>query len=264
MIAFVLCTMQHLSHGQYNESKFDSTMMNKMKIEIWSDVVCPFCYIGKRKFELGLEQFSHKDSVEVVWKSFQLNPDLKTDTTISIYQSLADQKGWTLEYTRNTTKHVTDMASEVGLHYDFDKTIVANTFNAHRLIHLAKTKGKQSEAEELLFKSYFIDGKNIDDDSILEAVGVEIGIDSAETAQMLSGDLFKNEVEQDIYEAQQVGVRGVPFFVLDHKYALSGAQQPEAFLSALNQAWDEFIKRNSTTKLEVKEGAVCSPDEGCD
>ncbi|MFN0031839.1 MAG: DsbA family protein [Flavobacteriales bacterium] len=235
-----------------------------MKIEVWSDVVCPFCYIGKRKFELGLEQFAHKDSVEIVWKSFQLNPSIKTDTTISIYQSLADQKGWTLEYSRSATKHVTDMAEEVGLHYDFDKTIVANTFNAHRLIHLAKSKGKQSEAEELLFKSYFIDGKNIDDDSVLISLGIEIGIDSTETVQMLSGHLFEKEVQQDIYEAQQVGVRGVPFFVLDDKYALSGAQQPEVFLSALNQVWAEFSERNATTKLEIKEGAACTPDAGCE
>lgn len=210
-----------------------------MKIEIWSDVMCPFCYIGKRKFEAALEQFENKANVEVVWKSFQLNPAMKTDPSKNITNYLAEIKGWSLEQAKEMNTHVTNMAKEVGLHYDFDKAIVANSFDAHRLIQLAKKHGKGDEAEEQLFKAYFTEGKNTDDHSTLIEIGISIGLNEIEVKQVLASDQFADDVRKDIIEAQQIGVRGVPFFVVDRKYGVSGAQPTEVFLETLTKAWAE-------------------------
>lgn len=207
-----------------------------MKIEIWSDVMCPFCYIGKRRFENALAQFENKDEVEIVWRSFQLNPALQTDPSKNTIEHLAESKGWDMEYTRKTTDYVVNMAKELGLNYDFEKAIVANSFNAHRLLHLAKQNYVQNECEEKLFEAYFIHGKNIDDNDVLLELGLSLGIHSDAILDMLSSDAYAVDVESDIYQAQQIGVQGVPFFVIDNKYAISGAQQSETFLAALYKA----------------------------
>jgi len=204
-----------------------------MKIEIWSDVMCPFCYIGKRRFENALAQFENKDEVEIVWRSFQLNPTLQTDPSKNTIEHLAESKGWDMEYTRKTTDYVVNMAKELGLNYDFEKAIVANSFKAHRLLHLAKQNQVQNECEEKLFEAYFIHGKNIDDNDVLLELVLSLGIDSDAILDMLSSDAFAADVESDINQAKQIGVQGVPFFVFDNKYAISGAQQSETFLAAL-------------------------------
>ena len=204
-----------------------------MKIEIWSDVMCPFCYIGKRRFENALAQFENKDEVEIVWRSFQLNPALQTDPSKNTIEHLAESKGWDMEYTRKTTDYVVNMAKELGLNYDFEKAIVANSFKAHRLLHLAKQNQVQNECEEKLFEAYFIHGKNIDDNEVLLELGLSLGIDLDAILDMLSSDAYAADVESDIYKARQIGVQGVPFFVFDNKYAISGAQQSETFLAAL-------------------------------
>ncbi len=211
-----------------------------MKVEIWSDVMCPFCYIGKRKFENALEQFAHKDEVEVVWKSFQLNPDMKTEAGKNINQYLAEAKGWSIEKAKEMNDHVSGIAKDIGLTYHLDKAVVANSFDAHRFSHLAKKYGKQNDAEEKLFEAYFTDGKNTADHQTLVELGSEIGMNATEISTVLSSDEFTDEVNQDIYEAQQVGVRGVPFFVLGEKYAISGAQESSTFLQALNKTWEEI------------------------
>lgn len=236
-----------------------------MKVEIWSDVMCPFCYIGKRKFELALSQFPYKDQVEVEWKSFQLNPAQKTQPGKSVTQYLAEIKGWTLSYAKQMNDYVTGLAKEVGLDYDFDKAVVANSFDAHRLLQLAKTKGKGDELEERLFKAYFTEGKNTADYDTLVNLAEEIGLDTKEVREVLSGTQFKEEVLKDIYEARQVGVSGVPFFVINQKYAVSGAQAPETFLKALKTSWEEQEKENAQTKLSpaATDGAACTPEDGC-
>jgi len=207
-----------------------------MKVEIWSDVMCPFCYIGKRRFENALAQFENKDEVEIVWRSFQLNPTLQTNPSKNTIEHLAESKGWDMDYTRKTTDYVVNMAKELGLNYDFEKAIVANSFKAHRLLHLAKQNQVQNECEEKLFEAYFIHGKNIDDNDVLLELGLSLGIDLDAILDMLSSDAFASDVESDIYQAQQIGVQGVPFFVFDNKYAISGAQQSETFLAALYKA----------------------------
>ena len=208
-----------------------------MKVEIWSDVMCPFCYIGKRKFEKALAQFEHKDKVIVEWKSFQLNPNLVTDPTKNTLEYLAQSKGWTLDYTKQTTEHVSNIAKEQGLDFNFEKAVVANSFDAHRLLHLAKKYNLQNECKEQLLKAYFIDGKNTADLELLTKIGINIGLNETEITETLNSNLYANEVNEDIYHAQQVGVKGVPFFVFGNKYAVSGAQEPETFLGALNKTF---------------------------
>jgi len=210
-----------------------------MKVEIWSDIMCPFCYIGKRKFESALAQFEHKDDVDIVWKSFQLNPDMKTEAGKNINQYLAEIKGWSVEQAKEMNDRVTEMAKQVGLEYDLNKAVVANSFNAHRLIQFAKNTGKGDAAEERLFKAYFTEGKNVDDLDVLSQLAGEIGLNITEVDEVLKSAAFSDEVQQDVYEAQQVGVRGVPFFVLGNKYAVSGAQESATFLQALKTTWDE-------------------------
>jgi predicted DsbA family dithiol-disulfide isomerase len=211
-----------------------------MRIEIWSDVMCPFCYIGKRKFEQALAQFPARDNIQLVWKSFQLSPEIITDHTKNIHRFLADHKGMSLEQATQMNNQVTEMAALVGLVYNFDKSVVANSFNAHRFSHFAKSKGKQNEAEELLFQSYFTDGKDIDDYPTLVELGNRIGLDAEELSGVLQSGRYADDVRADIMEAQQLGVRSVPFFVFDRKYAVSGAQETNTFLQALESAFKEW------------------------
>jgi predicted DsbA family dithiol-disulfide isomerase len=211
-----------------------------MKIEIWSDVMCPFCYIGKRRFEKALELFPLKDKITIEWKSFQLSPDMQTDTSKNINQFLAEHKGISIEEAQSMNSYVTDMAAKEGLTYNFDTAIVANSFNAHRFTHFAKKYGKQLEAEEQLFQSYFTDGKNIDDYSTLIDLGTTIGLDSSTLKTALENNSYATEVKTDIAEAQAIGVRGVPFFVFNRKYAISGAQETSTFLKALEQSFTEW------------------------
>ena len=222
-------------------NKFDVLTIKKvkLKVEIWADVICPWCYIGKRRFELALEQFEHLKDVDIEWKSFQLNPNSKPYPGKSIHQSLADKKGWTLEYAKQMNDHVTSVAKEVGLIYNFDKTIPANTSDAHRLIQLAKKSGIGQMAEEQLFKAYFTDGKNIADHVTLVKLGTEIGLEKEKISKMLSSNECADDVSRDSYEAVQLGIHSVPYFLISEKYSVSGAQQPEAFLDALQRAWLE-------------------------
>ena len=215
---------------------------NKMLVEIWSDVMCPFCYIGKRKFEAALAQFPDRADIQLVWKSFQLSPDMKTDTAKKIHQYLAEHKGFSLQEAKRMNDQVTLLAAKVGLIYNFDKSIVANSFNAHRFSHFAKQNGKQNEAEEKLFQAYFTDGKNIDDYSTLIQLATEIGLDAATLKVALENGMYADEVKKDVYEAQQVGVRGVPFFVFNRKHAVSGAQESQLFLQTLAKSFAEFRK----------------------
>lgn len=234
-----------------------------MKVEIWSDVMCPFCYIGKRRFEEALQQFGHQEEIDIEWKSFQLNPDLQTDPSLIVTQYLADIKGWNLDYARQMNAHVTGMAAEVGLTYDFDRAVVANSFNAHRLIHLAQKYYSGDAAKEALLKAYFTDGKNIDDPQTLIELGLSIGLSAPEVQQMLDSDIYADAVKHDIAEAQYLGIRGVPFFVLNNKYGISGAQAVPVFTESLQKAFGEWKEEHATSSLEISEGESCGPDGNC-
>lgn len=216
---------------------------NKMKVEIWSDVVCPFCYIGKRRFEQAVNQFAHADQLEIVWKSFQLNPAQISDINKSAVQSLAESKGISLVEAQRMTEYVTDMARSVGLSYNFDKTVVANTFRAHQFTHFAKAHNKQNEAEEALFQAYFTDGLNIDNVDVLAQLADQIGLNTEQFLNAIENGTYVDAVSQDLYEARQVGVQGVPFFLIDGKYAVSGAQESSTFLKTLDKAYKEHQKK---------------------
>lgn len=237
---------------------------HKMQVEIWSDVMCPFCYIGKRKFENALAQFAQRDSIEIIWKSFQLNPEMVTDASKNSIVALAESKGISVEESKEMHQYVIKMAASVGLEYHMDKTIAANSFKAHRLTHYAKTQSKQIELEEKLFEAYFTKGKNIDDNNTLAEIAAEVGLNKNEVAKMLLGNDFTDDVKRDIYEAQQVGARGVPFFVFDRKYAVSGAQESAVFLNSLQKSFEEWKKNNPAEKLQVENGKVCTPEKECD
>ena len=232
-----------------------------MKIKIWSDVRCPFCYIGKRKFEMALEKFQHKNDVEVEWQSFELDPTLVTQPDVNATVHLSEIKGISKERANEMQQYVTQVAKEVGLNFNFDKTIVANSFNAHRLIQFAKSKGFGNEAEEALFKAHFIEGKNIDNKEVLLHIAINIGLDENETTKMLASNAFAKEVKQDEMQAQDLGISGVPFFVLNDKYAVSGAQSPETFLKAMEQTWKETEEKKP---LVINQGESCSVDGTCD
>ncbi len=222
----------------------EETSLPVMTINIWSDIRCPFCYIGKRNFERALEQFAHKDSVEVTWRSFELDPSLKTQPESDLFGYLAKVKGMSYEESVQMHQHVTEVARAAGLDFNFDKAVVANSYNGHRLIQLAKSLGLGSEAEEHLFKAHFTDGRNIDDPVVLQEVGLAIGIPEARLKRLLESDEFSAEVNMDKAAASSLGIRGVPFFLINDKFALTGAQPSAVFLQALDKVWKATVSNS--------------------
>ena len=235
-----------------------------MKIEIWSDVICPFCYIGKRNFEAALEQFADKKNIEVIWKSFQLDPTIPEVATESYADYLVKRKGMAVEQVQGMLANVTKMATQVGLDYHLDQSVIVNSLKAHQLIQFAKSKKLGNEAEERLFRAFFTEGKNIADTETLIQLGKDFGLDESEIKASLEDEKYKYEITQDIQEAQNIGVTGVPFFVFDRKYAVSGAQPAEAFLETLNKSFTEWRKSNPEAILEITEGNSCTVDGKCD
>ncbi len=226
-----------------------------MKVEIWSDIMCPFCYIGKRNFEAALKEFDAKNEIEIEWKSFQLDPTIPKsfEKKVSTYEYLAERKGMPVERSKEMHDNIVETARKVGLTYNFEKAVVANSFDAHKLIQLAKTKGLGDAAEESLFKAYFTDGKDMSDHTTLVQLGNEIGLNEEDVMSALASEEFEAKVNFDVSEGSQLGVTGVPFFVFDRKYAVSGAQPVETFLNALKQSHSE----------SKDEGATCTPGGGC-
>lgn len=241
-----------------------SKNVSKMKIEIWSDVVCPWCYIGKRRFEAALAEFPHKDRIEVEWKSFQLDPTTVTDPTISTKQHLAEKYGVSEERAQEMTDNVTQVAATVGLNYNLDGALTVNTINAHRFIHFAATQGKQDEAKERLLKAHFVENKNVDDFPTLIELGKEIGLDEKSVAEILESGAYNKEVKADILEAQSLGIKGVPFFVLDRKYGISGAQESSTILENIEKAFTEWVENNPDNGLQIIDGKVCTPGGICE
>jgi predicted DsbA family dithiol-disulfide isomerase len=224
-----------------------------MIVEIWSDVVCPFCYMGKRKFEIALEQFQQRDEVEVIWHSFQLDSAAKRLQGKDIHDYLAAKYGRDREWAKERNGEVAARAKEVGLEYNFDKAIPVNTFDAHRFIHLAAAHGLQGKAEERLFAAYFTEGKDISDHGALAQLGNEIGLDPGEVRTTLASTDYADSVKGDIEEAESLGINSVPFFVFNRKYAVAGAQPSHLFLETIHQVWEE--------EHPVEEGPKGSADQ---
>jgi protein disulfide-isomerase len=213
----------------------------KMKVEVWSDIMCPFCYIGKRNYEAALEKFVDGDKIEIVWKSFQLDPSIPDDLgNVSVYQYLAERKGMSYEQSVKMHQQVVQIAHNAGLEYNFDKAVIANSFNAHRVIQMAKVNGLGDQAEERFFRAYFTEGKNLGDKEVLTTMGEEIGLTREQVSEALSNEEFAQRAKLDMAEAQSLGVTGVPFFVFNRRYAVSGAQPPETFLQTLERSFEEW------------------------
>ncbi|MGF7233623.1 MAG: DsbA family oxidoreductase [Frankia sp.] len=206
-----------------------------MQVEIWSDVVCPWCYIGKRRFERALASFEHADEVDVVWRSFQLDPTAPAGGQDG--DALVAKYGMSPERAAQVRSDVTTTAAADGLEYHLGSERNPNTFDAHRLIHLAASKGLGDVAEERLFAANFTERANVGDPDTLVRLLADIGIDADETRAVLASDTYAAEVRHDLSEARALGATGVPFFVLDRAIGVSGAQSSDLLTDALRQAW---------------------------
>ena len=227
-----------------------------MQIEVFSDVVCPFCYIGKRRLEEALDGFGHSDQVTVTYRSFQLDPSSPVTSELSLEQMLAQKYGQSLEQARTMNNRVTDMAATVGLDFQLQDAHPANTFRAHRLLHFAATKDLGNELTERLMRGYFSEGVRIGNRDALLEMAVEVGLEKDEAAAVLDGNAFEAEVNADIELARAFGATGVPFFVFDRKYAVSGAQETALFAEVLDKAWSEA----QPLTLVGDAGVVCEDD----
>lgn len=231
----------------------------EMKIEVWSDFVCPFCYIGKRRLEEALQQGGLDSQTEVEFKSFELDPNTPKTSDKSMYEVLAEKYGSTIEAAKQMTAGVVEQAKTVGLDYNFDNMKPANTLDAHRLVKWASSQGKAKEANELLLHAYFIEAKEIGKHEVLLDLIASLGLPREEAKTVLNSDEYLAEVQADITRAGQIGVRGVPFFVLNDKYAISGAQPTETFVSALNKVAEEEGLKPSLQMLN-EDGSICTDD----
>ncbi len=204
-----------------------------MKVEIWSDVMCPFCYIGKHQFEKALSNFEGQENVEIIWRSFELNPSIKYQEGYTMTDYLSDIKGMDKESVKRNFERLTEQGAQIGINFNFEEAKVMNSRKSHKLIQAAKKQGLQNEIEEALFYAYFTEGKNLEDNQILAEIAKNIGINFTEISEIIDSVELENAVNSDVYMAQQVGARGVPFFVFDDAYAISGAHGEETFLNVL-------------------------------
>ena len=234
-----------------------------MKIEIWSDVTCTYCYKAKRNFESALSQFKNKDKLEIIWRSFELAPGLKTDPNKLLPRFLQELQGISLEQAYEMIDHVTDSVKEVGLEYNLNKAIPANTFNAHRLSHFAKTRGIQDKMEERMFKAYFMEGKNIDDIPTLIELAEETGLNAAEAKNILETAIYTDEVNRDLAEARQSGITSVPAYIFNEKTRVSGVQQSHVYLEILEKEFAQWETENVKSSSEITEGQSCKIGEDC-
>ena len=234
-----------------------------MKIEIWSDVVCPWCYIGKRRFESALERFAHRDEVEVVWRSFELDPSAPALRTGNAADRLAAKYGMSRAQALQKHEHLTRLAAGDGLNLRFDISQSGNTFDAHRLLHLAHEQGLQDQVKERLFRAYFAEGEPIGDRETLVRLVAETGIAEADVRATLDSDRFATEVRADELEARELGINGVPFFVIDSRYGVSGAQPADVLLQGLEHAWAEAHPARVLTAVGGATADAACTDDSC-
>ena len=234
-----------------------------MKVNIWSDIRCPFCYVGKKKFEKALAQFPHAEEIEVTWHSFQLDPNLVTQPDTNPYDYFSKAKGIPVIQAKAMHEHAKNAGKEAGIDFNFDESKVANSFRGHLLIQLAKKKNLADAMEEALFEAQFITGKNIDDEAVLLETGKSVGLTEEEVKNVLVSDEMAHAVAQDGLMARQLSFNAVPFFVFNDKYGVSGAQQPEHFLEVLNKSFEEFSAGDKGLQI-ISQGESCDTDGNCD
>jgi predicted DsbA family dithiol-disulfide isomerase len=229
-----------------------------MEIEIWSDIACPWCYIGKRRFEAALAEFEHRDDVRVTWRSFELDPAAPPEREGDRAERLAAKYGMTVERAREMERQMTETAAGEGLDFRFDIARSGATFDGHRVIHLAGERGLQDAMKERLLRAYFTEGELMSDHDSLVRLAAEVGLDPDEVRAMLGSDQFAAEVRDDERTAAQFGISAVPTFVVDRALGASGAHPPEAMLQLLHEGWE---RRSPVTV--VAGGESCDVDGNC-
>jgi predicted DsbA family dithiol-disulfide isomerase len=234
--------------------------MTRLTVDIWSDIACPWCFVGKRRLEGALEGFSHRDEVDVVWHAFELDPAAppERDRSQSYAARLAEKYGRSLAEGQRMLDGMTETARGDGLDFHFERVRAGNTFDAHRLIHLGHERGVQDAVKERFLTAYMTEGEPIGDRETLVRLATEAGLDATEARTVLEEGTYTAEVRADERQARELGINGVPFFVLGGRYAVSGAQPSAVLLRALQQAWDEAQAK----PVVFAEGAACGPD-GC-
>jgi len=237
------------------------TAMPSLKLEVWSDIACPWCYVGKRRLESALKQFPHAAEIELIWRAFELDPGAPPERRrdVSHVEFIARKYGMPVAQAQKSTDHLVQLARAEGLAFDFANIRSGNTFDAHRLIHLGYERGVQGAVTERMMKAYFEQAELMSDHGTLVRLASEAGLDAGEATDVLAGDSYAAAVRADEAQARELGITGVPCFVLDRHFAVSGAQSAEVMLGALQQAWSERAPAPGT---ELAEGAVCGPD-GC-
>jgi predicted DsbA family dithiol-disulfide isomerase len=230
-----------------------------LELEVWSDIACPWCYVGKRRLESALKRFPHAAEVQLVWRSFELDPSAPRERPrdVSHVEFIARKYGMPVAQAQKSTDHLVSLARAEGLSFDFARIRSGNTFDAHRLVHLGRERGVQDAVKERLLKAYFEQGELMSDHGTLVRLGTEAGLKAEEVTDLLAGDTFAAAVRADETQARELGISGVPCFVFDRQFGVSGAQSSDVVLSALERAWAE---RKVLPKFA--EGAVCGPD-GC-
>jgi len=208
-----------------------------VEVEIWSDIACPWCYIGKRRFEAALAEFEHRDEVHVRWRSFELDPEAPSERVGDRAERLAQKYGMTIEQARAAEQQLTGVAAGEGLAFRFDIARSGTTFDAHRVVHLAEDHGLQDAMKERLLRAYFIEGELMSDHDTLVRLAAEVGVEEQEVHELLAGDRYAQEVRDDERAADQFGISAVPTFVVDRRLGASGAQPPDALLELLRQGW---------------------------
>ncbi|ASK61425.1 disulfide bond formation protein DsbA [Virgibacillus phasianinus] len=236
-----------------------------MKIDVYSDFVCPFCYIGKRRLEIALEQFSNKDKVAITYKSYELDPNAEKNPDKNIHELLAGKYNMSVEKAKQSNENLAKQAEEVGLTYHFDTMKHTNTFDAHRLAKFAEVQGKGKEMTERLLHAYFTESLHLADFATLCKLASEVGLDLNAARDVLESNKYAKAVKGDETEAQEIGVQGVPFFVFNEKYAVSGAQPPEVFAEVLEKVFEEESKEPTLQSLNPKKSKTtyCTGD-GCE
>ncbi len=239
-----------------------------MQVEIWSDVVCPWCYIGKRRFEQALSRFAHRDEVDVTWRSFELDPSAPARREGNQLDHLAAKYGMTRDQAEAAQDRVTGQADGEGLVFHLDRAQSGNTFAAHRLIHLAADHSLQGAMKERLMAAYFTEAEPIGETDTLEKLAIDVGLDPHEVRRVLDGDAYSAAVRADEAEARTLGISGVPFFVIDRAYGVSGAQPADVLLEALDTAWAAAHPLTMVTGTDPRPGqtdAGATTDAGvCD
>ena len=230
-----------------------------MDVEIWSDIACPWCYVGKRRFEAALARFEHRDDVRVTWRSFELDPAAPAEREGERAERLAEKYGMSVERAREMERQMTDTAAGEGLDFRFDLARSGSTFDGHRVVHLAGEHGLQDAMKERLLRAYFGEGQLMSDRETLVRLAVEVGLDEDEVRGMVASDRFAEEVRDDERTAHAFGIRAVPTFVVDRSIGVSGAQPPEALLELLREGW----ARRAPAPVMVAGGEACGVDGDC-